>query len=288
MRSKKTYKCPVCGVEFIDYETNPLKKFCSHACYHISMANGDYNYVFEKKRKNRFVCAYCGNSVIGKTKRKKRNGETADNIFCDIKCYQEFHKRKGKICICKHCEKQFMPRFNTKRTTNEYCSNECMRRHRLKDKVQICVICNQAFIPFSEKGSGRTIISLNVLTCSDRCKEEYRKTVNAERKDKISTAFTGEKHPNWIGGISFYRGENWRKQRRLARERDNYTCQMCGLTKSKIKRIFKRLPEVHHIIPYRKFGGDYEVANSLDNLITLCPSCHTKADWKYRKASHEN
>lgn len=36
--------------------------------------------------------------------------------------------------------------------------------------------------------------------------------------------------------------------------------------------------EVHHIIPLR-FSHD----DSMDNLITLCPSCHRKADIAYLK-----
>jgi DEAD/DEAH box helicase domain-containing protein len=41
---------------------------------------------------------------------------------------------------------------------------------------------------------------------------------------------------------------------------------------------------VHHITPFRAFGyapglNDlYQLANRLDNLITLCPSCHRRAE----------
>lgn len=54
--------------------------------------------------------------------------------------------------------------------------------------------------------------------------------------------------------------------RRQVRERDKYTCRLCG-------KEFKEGPNhrlhTHHIIP-RKFGGKDEI----DNLLTLCDSCH--------------
>jgi predicted HNH restriction endonuclease len=35
--------------------------------------------------------------------------------------------------------------------------------------------------------------------------------------------------------------------------------------------------DVHHIIPFRKFGIDrYREANKISNLISLCNSCHSK------------
>src|SRR5688572_9709387 len=49
-------------------------------------------------------------------------------------------------------------------------------------------------------------------------------------------------------------------------QRDNYTCQLCEATgNTKL--------HVHHILKRIEGGGDY-----FDNLITVCPSCHHKAD----------
>jgi 5-methylcytosine-specific restriction endonuclease McrA len=91
----------------------------------------------------------------------------------------------------------------------------------------------------------------------------------------------GDKHPNWRGGWEYYYGPNWEEQRDKARKRDNHTCQVCGLSKADIGRN----PDVHHIIPFREFAyveaenDFYLQANHLSNLITLCSSCHKKADW---------
>jgi DEAD/DEAH box helicase domain-containing protein len=66
-------------------------------------------------------------------------------------------------------------------------------------------------------------------------------------------------------------GPNWQQQRQAARARDAYTCQVCGMTEN------GRMLEVHHKTPFRTFGA-YREANKLENLITLCPNCHRRAE----------
>lgn len=58
------------------------------------------------------------------------------------------------------------------------------------------------------------------------------------------------------------RGAEHTRVQRLARERDDYTCQICG---SKLHAAG------HHIMDYQ-YGGSAEE----DNIITLCRSCHNK------------
>ena len=73
-------------------------------------------------------------------------------------------------------------------------------------------------------------------------------------------------------------GPNWAAQRDAARARDAYRCQRCGRPESP-----ERQHHVHHITPFREFGYRPDVpgaealyipANRLENLITLCPTCH--------------
>lgn len=97
--------------------------------------------------------------------------------------------------------------------------------------------------------------------CSPECQATWQ-----------SIHLCGENNPNWRGGRIPYYGPNWVQQRRLVRERDDYTCQNCGKTE---EELGKQL-DVHHIIPFRTFGiARYEEANKLDNLISLCPHCHS-------------
>jgi len=74
-------------------------------------------------------------------------------------------------------------------------------------------------------------------------------------------------------------GPNWPAQRDAARARDGYRCRQCGAPERQ-----GRQHDVHHIVPLRSFAdmGDgedaYLRANALDNLITLCASCHRRVE----------
>ena len=94
--------------------------------------------------------------------------------------------------------------------------------------------------------------------------EEHKKNISKGRKGK----FGGDKCPSWKGGISLesYSLDWTRTLKRAIRERDKYTCQICG----KEPAIF-----VHHI-NYNK-----KDCNS-NNLITLCRRCHTKTNYNRR------
>jgi DEAD/DEAH box helicase domain-containing protein len=74
-------------------------------------------------------------------------------------------------------------------------------------------------------------------------------------------------------------GPNWPAQRAAARARDGCRCRHCGAPERE-----GRQHDVHHITPFHAFGylpgvNDlYELANRLENLITLCPTCHRRAE----------
>ena len=80
----------------------------------------------------------------------------------------------------------------------------------------------------------------------------------------------GENNPHWKGGKINYYGPTWLEQRRVCRKRDNYTCQRCGLLEEELETELT----VHHIKLFREFPSSDE-ANHIDNLITLCSTCHT-------------
>lgn len=81
----------------------------------------------------------------------------------------------------------------------------------------------------------------------------------------------------WTNAPNDY-GPTWRFQRALARRRDHYTCQVCGAPEQGMEH------HVHHKIPFRQFAS-VDAANQLENLITLCPACHKKAEGAVRVRS---
>ena len=85
----------------------------------------------------------------------------------------------------------------------------------------------------------------------------------------------------WTNDPNDY-GPDWSKIRERVRARDKFTCQVCGAVES------NRQHDVHHKIPFRAFvragSGEpaHHEANRLENLTTLCPSCHHKVEQNVR------
>jgi DEAD/DEAH box helicase domain-containing protein len=87
--------------------------------------------------------------------------------------------------------------------------------------------------------------------------------INKLREDKL-----------WLSDANDY-GKEWKRIRENARVRDNHTCQSCG-------RVESLIPfHVHHKVPFRIFTS-IEMANNLENLVTLCPDCHKLAESSLR------
>ena len=68
-----------------------------------------------------------------------------------------------------------------------------------------------------------------------------------------------------VSGVEYQHGdgEGFYNVKSAVLSRDNYTCQICGKTHTRL--------EVHHII-LRSEGG----SNRMDNLVVLCKDCHAK------------
>lgn len=95
------------------------------------------------------------------------------------------------------------------------------------------------------------------------------KKLSEAHKRKLSKANRGARSYLWRGGTSFepYGLDFTRVLKRAIRERDEFTCQLCGLSED------GRALSCHHI--------DYDKTNNEpDNLISLCNSggCHTKTN----------
>lgn len=92
-------------------------------------------------------------------------------------------------------------------------------------------------------------------------------------KGKKHRFLSGNRSNNWRGGVT---PENalrlvtwkWLKIAKEVRKRDSYTCQ--------IMECNNKAYSVHHIIPWRITKND-----SLDNLVTLCSSCHSKVEQRF-------
>jgi DEAD/DEAH box helicase domain-containing protein len=74
-------------------------------------------------------------------------------------------------------------------------------------------------------------------------------------------------------------GPSWPSARDAARVRDGYTCRQCGAREREGKAH-----SVHHLRPFREYGyipgenRNDRMANRIENLVTLCPTCHQRVE----------
>jgi len=201
-------------------------------------------------------CLVCGQSF------KVKPSHFDKRKTCSKQCFYKSREKPKHERPCAHCGK-LMSQYPSRAGHNRgvVCSKKCQYERNkkiLKAATLVectCLCCQKAFtispsIPVSKKGAGKY--------CSRKCRDVHR---------------VGANHPMYINGRGQeHRGPNWQAQKRAARVRDNFTCQHCGATNDTVLHV-------HHIIPYRLFSNYFE-ANKLDNLVTLCPSCHRIADAK--------
>ena len=162
-----------------------------------------------------------------------------------------------------------------------YCSSECNWKSKYNGKKIKCKQCSKDFY-ITAKASKKY--------CSKRCADNSnigKIPVNAWKKgDKPSpgTQFkkgeariTGANNNFWKGGIypdnlKARRTTEYLRWRKEVKERDNYTCQICG----------KRGGDMHadHIKPFSLYP---ELRTELSNGRTLCVTCHKNTETYGRK-----
>ena len=72
---------------------------------------------------------------------------------------------------------------------------------------------------------------------------------------------------------SHWQGGMWLYQRKKALMRDNYTCQICGISE-------KEILCVDHIKPRRDYP---DLIYILENLLTLCYNCHARKTFREKE-----
>lgn len=191
------------------------------------------------------VCVHCNKNFVTKVS-QKRYQKYGLPKFCSTKCRKEHY-----TAVCSYCGKIFHcppSVVNQRKSKKVFCSNNC--RNAFFHPQRTCKQCGKVL--FNQRWAKDRPF------CSRKCYSEYLSLNNCQ-----------ENHPRWTGGFANHTGREWRQAQRLVRKRDNNTCQLCGVT---AKQLGKNM-DVHHIIPFRISQN-----HSPDNLICLCPSCHTKLD----------
>jgi len=159
--------------------------------------------------------------------------------------------------ICKLCGKGYKTSHPKKQ---KYCSTECYIK---SDNFAL-----KKLAPWN-KGKTGVYSEATLKSKSDKLKGRPTwmkgKKHRPESNIKRSLAQSGSKHYNWQGGKSFepYTIDWTNTLKKSIRERDKYTCQICGKEPA---------TDVHH--------KDYNKENcDPKNLITLCHECHPKTNF---------
>lgn len=233
-------------------------------------------------------------------KKCERDGcenETENERYCSQQCvYQRGEQpqlRKQwppRTCEFSGCSNT----FNKK--GGRFCSKTCanLHRHGAKDKagkvtIKTCIVCDKRW------ETRRGDRAHQRRTCSDECEFEARSRAHRdkvvsdetrqkqseqrlggklthEHRAKISLGVSGSRNCHWVDGRSRhkqgaadYNFEFTDVLKTTIKKRDSYRCRACNGDGSQYKMGL----HVHHI--------DLDKTNnSIDNLVTLCASCHTR------------
>ena len=273
--SRETDTCDFCGEEYKYYPSRRNRDrenyFCGKECADK----------FKAKDGLDTECAECGEDVhVPPSQVKEVDGYEQKNYFCGKECESSFKSREwvgenhpswdgGKVrTYCEECGSQYMV-IQSEEDSSKYCSRDCVYKAQSVEKEGYdCVNCETTVkrYPYNVKCDN--------VVCSDECLKEH-----------FSDNRRGEGNPQWQGGRFEYYGPNWPEQREKTLERDNHSCQECDMTRDKHYQNYDEDLHVHHKVPRRQIINkeeptieQSELANSLDNLVTVCKSCHRKLE----------
>jgi 5-methylcytosine-specific restriction endonuclease McrA len=237
---------------------------------------------WNKETRPWFVCQACGKSF------QSLNGSRNHPAkYCSRACWSIGHvpwnKGTAKQFICKTCNKK----FHSEDSTAVYCSRECVCKDPEHRKTLseahigqaswnkgttpwfVCETCGKRF----QRSRGLKDMP---KYCSQKC--VIRTTVY--RVGQKRPEITGKNNHSWKGGITSVNDKirnslEYKIWRKSVFDRDNYTCQECGIRGSYL--------HAHHI---KSFSKHPELRFEISNGITLCKPCHEKTDsylWKGQK-----
>ncbi len=195
-------------------------------------------------------CQHCGRNY---------QPHRRDQRCCSKECItalsnDERGERYGNaIKKCERCGAEFKTTDWYSAKHKRFCSASCSSSHawetathaRSVEKIERkCCVCGKEMLINPSKSDTQ-------ITCSVECRSTWQRE---------SGLFSGENSGVWKGGAA-----KWWKQK--ARERDDFTCQICGL------RDTGHRTHAHHVVPVDAGGS-----NDLSNLITLCNRCHKEKE----------
>ena len=192
---------------------------------------------------------------------------------------------KKLLCKCKFCSNEFWA-YNTSHGPQIFCSKKCNGNFQLGKKLNVvskkktfnCSNCKNKFQRYIVKTRPQ-------LFCSRKCFLISKLHRNMRRAEMTSRNLVGNKNPSWKGGKSslghrIRNAPQYYQWRTVGFERDNFTCIKCGIKGGMLN--FHHKNSMISIIVQYSIKSIKDALNcvklwDLDNGITLCRNCHTKA-----------
>lgn len=172
----------------------------------------------------------------------------------------------SKLCV--KCSKSFVRKVkysDSQWNKAIFCSKSCSASVTAKKRLGKALSeAHRKAISNSIKGKKKVF--------TQQHKDNIKKSFTDEMRQNLAKLRTGERNIFWKGGVT---SENlkirmmseYRIWRNHVYQRDNFTCQDCGVVGGKLN--------AHHI---KEFSNYPELRFDLSNGQTLCISCHRKTE----------
>lgn len=209
-----------------------------------------------EKLKVDVTCLQCSKEF----KANRRNRKFCSNLCVQRHRIPPIGRKKGNYIKCLQCNKDtyVKPCFKGKK---KFCSKECHLKNMKDNAFNFpCLICQKPIFiqPAQLKYRARS-------TCSPDCRKKLVKQRTEKRR--LENGIT--KHQLDRAERYSVEATEWRKS---VFERDDYTCQFCGVRGSYL--------EADHIKPWAYFP---KLRFDLSNGRTLCKPCHNTTKISYHK-----
>lgn len=234
-----------------------------------------------------------------------------EDVISDIQnCYEKHGEFNGAVL---NSDSEFCSRTTLQNKFGSV-SNACdeagvphNNKPQKKEKIDVeCLRCGnlRKVYPYRAEKEFPNGTSQNCKQCMDKkqtvscswCGNELiRHNYQIERSENFfcdhscfgnwrSENIVGENHPRYDGGPVLEMGHNWSSIREDVIQRDGEKCVNCDMSRENHIGKFNRDINVHHIMPRKEFiiseEKSIDDANEMDNLKTLCITCHRKEEAK--------
>jgi len=288
----ETYECEWCGDSFEELDIKS-PRFCSQECADQGRVHTNKPWTDEDTLRELYLGQELTSAEIAEELGCSRNTamkwvdefnlrEDLDRYNCQL-CGIGNHTRHGLVAHmrtshdkddfttlvqteCERCGQEIRVKPSVyEKTDKNYCGPECRNIHK------------GAIAPSGPEHPQYDSSEYECANCGStvtRAPSEVVGEVVACSRECFAEGFDfpkGPDHPSWQGGYRGYYGPDWSEKRRKVRERDGFSCQGCGASESELNRELS----VHHIRPLRTFDS-HTKANQLENLVSLCRSCHKR------------